>query len=178
MAYLDTTADDPPVFMERISTPYAYTKPSKESILPSASDYVLSPEPMTPRTSDMPRSFPQRNNFDGQRDQNARPPSRSQREHPKNYVFDDDDIEVEDVTHLRTERKPARYSFVKDDFQKEDLRTNLRDLKIDDHSNHLRQVQPQDSSRSKHDSAVNGSSGSSKRSSPPPRSPRDRKSVV
>ncbi|KAF2105516.1 hypothetical protein BDV96DRAFT_509257 [Lophiotrema nucula] len=96
MPYLKTDIpDDPPLFSKRVSTPYSYTKPTKESTAPSAGDYFLRYDSVT----QSPRA-------------------------PKNDVFDDSDAD-EDTTHLRTERKPARYSFVKSDLQKEDLRTNL-----------------------------------------------------
>jgi hypothetical protein len=94
MAHIRTDVEDPPVFTERVSTPYAYTKPQKESLAPSRAEF-LSPEPLTPARHD---------------------------------VFDDSDGEAEDRASLRAaERKPARYSFVKSDLQREDVRTNLYD---------------------------------------------------
>ncbi|KAF2865351.1 hypothetical protein BDV95DRAFT_507332, partial [Massariosphaeria phaeospora] len=131
MAHLETDVDDPPLFTKRTSTPYAFTKSQKESVGPPG-DYFLSPEPVTPSTTSVPRSVPTR---DG--DQNSRPSKSSTPAHsrydsfaqsprtPKTDVFDDSDADSDDATHLRTERKPARYSFVKSELQKEDLRTNL-----------------------------------------------------
>lgn len=132
MAHIKTDVADPPVFTERISTPYAYTKPQQGSMAPGRADF-LSPEPLTPVSASRPRSSPGRDTWDAPRDQNAKPrPSHDyfSKAPPtaKNDVFDDSDVEPEDSTHLRTaERKPARYSFVKSDLQKEDLRTNLYD---------------------------------------------------
>jgi hypothetical protein len=108
MAHINTDVEEPLVFPERVSTPYAYTKPQRESTaLPRAE--FLSPEPMTPASAGTtPRYVPSRDT--------------------RGDVFDDSDVEQEDTAHLRTaERKPARYSFVKSDLQREDLRTNLRD---------------------------------------------------
>ncbi|KAF2829914.1 hypothetical protein CC86DRAFT_367822 [Ophiobolus disseminans] len=131
MAHIKTDVEDPPIFTERVSTPYAYTKLQRESTAPGRAEF-LSPEPLTP-----PRSGPRRDTWDTPRDQHVQPPRPSpayNRHDPvsrpspatKNDMFDDSDIEPEDTTHLRTaERKPARYSFVKSDLQKEDLRTNL-----------------------------------------------------
>ncbi len=84
MAYIQTDVDEPLVFPERVSTPYAYSKPQKESTAP----------------------FPTKKVPD---------------------VFDDSDLEPEDTTLLRAERKPARYSFVRNDLQKDDFKTNSRD---------------------------------------------------
>ena len=101
MAHIKTDVADPPVFTERVSTPYAYTKPQKESIAPSRADFSP-PDTLTPSSARTPRAM--------------------------DDVFDDSDMDTDDTTHLRTaERKPARYSFVKSDLQKDDLRTNLRD---------------------------------------------------
>lgn len=97
--------DMPPVFTERKSTPYAFTPshPRSRSPVnaPSPGAFLRSPEPMTPAMS--------------------MPPSRS-----NTFATDDSDLEPEDTTHLRTERRPARYSFVKSDLHREDLRANLR----------------------------------------------------
>jgi hypothetical protein len=93
MAPIKTDVEDPPVCTERVSTPYAYTKPQRESTAPSRADLPYRPPPA-----------------------------------PKDHVFDDSDTDADDTTLLRAaERKPARYSFVKTDLQKEDLRTNLRE---------------------------------------------------
>jgi hypothetical protein len=128
---------DPPVFTERISTPYAYTKPQKESTAPSPSRHVLSPEPLTPPSASTQKPHPRRDEWEAPKDQNARPSkstpsynrhdSFSKASRPaKDDVFDDSDTDPETSTYLRTaERKPARYSFVKSDLQKEDLRANV-----------------------------------------------------
>lgn len=132
MAPIKTHVEDPPMFTERLSTPYAYTKPQKESI-------ATSPDVPSPLSAGVPRSVPSREDRDSQRDQNSRPPrpvsSHGRRDSysrpsptTKSAVFYDSDVEVDDTKHLRTsERKPARYSFVKSDLQKEDTRTNLGD---------------------------------------------------
>lgn len=183
MPHLKTQVQDPPVFTERTPTPYAYNKPQKESITPQSSVF-LSPEPITPSTTNIPRSVPTpRDSWESHRDQNARPskPVRpptptSASVHgrfdsftqsprvPKNDVFEDSDS-GEDTTHLRTERKPARYSFVKSDLQKEDLRTSLLDSQA-----------KADAKRSEQPPSANGYSkngySSSKTSTPRSESPR------
>ncbi|KAF1917163.1 hypothetical protein BDU57DRAFT_517675 [Ampelomyces quisqualis] len=134
MAPLKTDIADPPMLTERASTPYAYTRPQRESTAPSFPN-VLSPEPLTPVSARGPSSVSRRNT----RDQNANPQRPGSRHGPydsplkpprasKNDVFDDSDFESDGATQLRTaERKPARYSFVRSDLQKEDLRMNLDD---------------------------------------------------
>lgn len=127
MSHIDTNVPDPPLFTERERTPYGYSKPQKESTAPQPPDYLRSPEPMTP-TRDA-------------RDAEREPSTRSSRRRPshsrhdsyttsapsgKEYVFDSES-ETDSSTHLRTDRKPARYSFVNSELQREDLRTNLRD---------------------------------------------------
>ncbi|KAH7392528.1 hypothetical protein BKA66DRAFT_457705 [Pyrenochaeta sp. MPI-SDFR-AT-0127] len=115
MAPIKTDVQEPPVFTERVSTPYAYTKPQRESTAPSPAAFLRSPEPITPPRSTS-RPLPSRDN------------SSSRPKHtPTNNVFDDSDVEPQDTARLRTERKPARYSFVKSDLQREHLRTNLQD---------------------------------------------------
>ncbi|KAJ4356338.1 uncharacterized protein N0V89_004370 [Didymosphaeria variabile] len=98
MPHLKTDLDDPPLFTNRTSTPYAYTKPQKESLVPSPGEYFLSPEAIAPLLI----------------------------QHSEIYIFEDSDAES-DTSHLRTERRPQRYSFVKTDLQKEDLRANVLD---------------------------------------------------
>ncbi|KAH3984091.1 hypothetical protein HBI56_075210 [Parastagonospora nodorum] len=138
MAHIKTDVADPPMFTERVSTPYAYTKPQRESIAPSRADFP-SPDTLTPISARTPRTIPGHESRHSQRDQNARPPRPSssygrQDSYPRpsptarDDVFDDSDMDADDTTHLRTtERKPARYSFVKSDLQKDDMRTDLRD---------------------------------------------------
>ncbi|KAF2017076.1 hypothetical protein BU24DRAFT_388031 [Aaosphaeria arxii CBS 175.79] len=141
MPYIKTNISDPPVYTERTSTPYASTKPQRESIRPSADEYFLSPESIAPTNTSIPRSVPSTTIVDPPRDQNAKPPrvspvhsrydsfNQSPRA-PRNDVFEDSDVD-EDPALLRTERKPARYSFVKSDLQKEDLRTDLMNSQSD-----------------------------------------------
>lgn len=140
MPYLKTNVEsDPILFTKRVSTPYSYT-PQKESNAPASTAYMLSPEPITPANTSKPRTGANRDERDAQRDQNARPPrstpnktrqdsyTRTPPQSAKDDVFDDDTAsEGESMAHLRiNERKPARYSFVKSEYQKEDLRTNLQ----------------------------------------------------
>jgi hypothetical protein len=138
MPHIKTDVADPPVFTERVRTPYGYSRPQKESTAPSPADYRGAPDPITSSNSSVPRSAPSCDDRNTLKDQNARPSrrrwSRSRRDSPekerprkKEYVFDDSDSETDSSTHLRTERKPARYSFVKSDLQREDFRTTLRD---------------------------------------------------
>ncbi|KAF1938901.1 hypothetical protein EJ02DRAFT_514227 [Clathrospora elynae] len=137
MAHIRTDVGDSPMFTERVRMPYGYTKPQKESVAPSPGAFRRSPDPITPGGSSKPRSAPSRDSWTPQRDQNARPskpkPTDSRRNSftksrptTKDDLFDDSDLEPENTTHLRSERKPARYSFVKSDLQKEDIRNNVR----------------------------------------------------
>jgi hypothetical protein len=167
--------NDPPVCTQRTSTPYAYTKPQKEYIGPN-SKYVLSPEPITPQvSSSIPTSVPR-----GQaRDQNARPQKLSpdhgrydsfQAQSPrtnKNDAFEDSDTDS-DTTRLMTDRKPARYSFVNSDLQKEDLRTSLLDSQAKSEKRRSGEPLPNERTRGTN----NGSSGSSKNPTPNTQSPR------
>jgi hypothetical protein len=167
--------NDPPVCTERTSTPYAYTKPQKEYTAPD-SKYVLSPEPITPQVSaSIPRSVPRGQTWD----QNARPQKSSpvhsrydsfQAQSPrsnKNDALDDSDADS-DTTRLRTDRKPARYSFVKSDLQKEDLRTSLLDGQVKNEKGRSGEPLPDERTRGTHYS----SSGSSKGPTPSTQSPR------
>jgi hypothetical protein len=124
MSHINTDVPDPPVFTERVRAPYGYSKPQKESTAPSPADYMRSPEPMTPSSSSHPR--PDASRPSRPRPSESRHNSYTSPTSKKEYVFDSDS-ETDSTTHLRTERKPARYSFVKSDLQREDLRTNLRD---------------------------------------------------
>ena len=130
---------DPILFTKRVSTPYSYT-PQKESNASASAGFTLSPEPITPANTGKPRVAASRDVWDAQKDQNARPsksiPVRTRRDSftrsaprpAKNDVFDDSASEDESMARLRAnERKPARYSSVKSDSQKEDIRTNLRE---------------------------------------------------
>ncbi|KAF2277692.1 uncharacterized protein EI97DRAFT_432551 [Westerdykella ornata] len=136
MHHIKTQVDEPPMFTGRTRTPYAYTKPQKEVLTPSG-EYTLSPEPVTPSHASIPRTVPSRDAWDGHRDQGENPSkvelhnSRydSFAESPrtsKHDVFEDTDTD-DDTTYLHAERKPARYSFVKSDLQKDDLRASLSD---------------------------------------------------
>lgn len=118
---INTDFDEPLVFTERVSTPYAYTKPQKESTAPSPSFNLLSPDPITLNAS---RSSGGGTPTFGRHDPVSKPAPCEE-----DAIFDDSDLEPEDTTFLRTaERKPARYSFVKSDLQKEDLRANLSNV--------------------------------------------------
>ncbi|KAG9197691.1 hypothetical protein G6514_001160 [Epicoccum nigrum] len=139
MPHLNTHVDtDPIMFAKRVSTPYSYT-PQKDSHAPAPANFMLSPEPMTPAGTSRHGTTTSRDDREAQRDRNARP-SRTVSGHARrdsfdgsaprsarNAVFDDDTAsEGEDMAHLRiNERKPARYSFVKSDSQKEDSRADL-----------------------------------------------------
>jgi len=190
MAPLNTNLSDPPVFTGRTSTPYAYSKPQKESLAPSTGEYFLSPEPITPSSSSVPISIPNRNARDGGRDQSAGParqiPVRSRHEpavetqpssKPKNYVFDDSDEDT-DTSHLHTGRRPARYSFVKSDLQKEDLRSRTLDSQPRPAPKKHDSFPPSSTSRRTHDGPGTSSSGSSKHPTPPSDSPRSSSSSL
>ncbi|KAF3047980.1 hypothetical protein E8E12_004222 [Didymella heteroderae] len=131
MPHLNTDVEsDPILFTKRVSTPYSYT-PQKESIAPASAAFLLSPEPLTPGNPGKPVTTSSRDGWESKpipvrtrRDSFTRPTPRS----AQNDVFDDSASEAEDMAHLRiNDRKPARYSFVKSDSQKEDLRANLRE---------------------------------------------------
>ncbi|KAJ8106667.1 hypothetical protein OPT61_g9387 [Boeremia exigua] len=141
MPHLNTDVESDPIFFtKRISTPYSYT-PQKESTAPASAAFMLSPEPITPANSAKPRTPPSKGRWEAQREQNVRPPrsvpsntrqdsyNRSPPQSAKNDAFDDDTAsEGESTAHLRiNERKPARYSFVKSDSQREDIRADLRE---------------------------------------------------
>ncbi|KZM21444.1 uncharacterized protein EKO05_0006207 [Ascochyta rabiei] len=174
MPHLKTHVEsDPPLFTKRVSTPYSYT-PQKESTAPASAAFVLSPEPLTPANTSKPRTVSSRDTWDAQKDQNARPsksiPVRTRRHSParpaphsaKDDVFDDSASDGESTTHLRTnERKPARYSFVKSDAQKEDLRTYLRENQPRPEPSRRDSTQRPPTARAAH----HNSSGSSKESS-------------
>jgi hypothetical protein len=138
MSHINTNIPDPPLFTERERTPYGYSQSQKESTAPMPTDFLRSPESMTPSNSRFATTDPGRNVRDAQKDSNDRSstsrPSNSRHNSrtnshltEKDRVFDSDS-ETESNTHLRTDRKPARYSFVKSDLQREDLRTDLRDM--------------------------------------------------
>ncbi|KAF1949222.1 hypothetical protein CC80DRAFT_279029 [Byssothecium circinans] len=191
MPYLKTDVNDPPVFTERTSTPYAYTKPQKESLAPSPKEYYLSPESITPSTSSVPRSVPSRDARNA-RDQNARPerrPSPSARHDsytkspttraPRNNVSEDSDRD-RDASYLRTEpRRSGQYSFVKSDLQKEDLRTNVVDNQAKPERRKHRDAAPSSSvNRESYSSGSNTSSASSKHPTPQTQSPRSSSSSL
>jgi hypothetical protein len=189
MPHLKTDLNEPPVFTERTSTPYAYTKPQKESLAPSAGEYFLSPDAITPSSSSVPRSVPGRDAWDA-RDQNARPskptPTRYDSYHQtqsprttKNDVFDDSDLESESSYLRAPERRTARYSFTKSDLQKEDLRTNVLDSQAKEKSERRkRDSVPPSTSRESFGYGSTSSSGSSKHATPQSQSPRSSSSSV
>lgn len=161
--------DDPPLFPKRTSTPYAYTTSQKESLAPSAGEYFLSPETTDPSASSIPRSVPNNRHV---RDQNAKPPSQIP-VHPtttssrppspvknREEVFEDSGSDS-DVSLLRTERKPARYSFVKSDLQKEDLRTNVLDSKAQSERRKRGSFSQPDTRRKEYVAGGSGSNSSS-----------------
>ena len=174
MPHLNTDVEgDPPLFTKRVSTPYSYT-PHKESAVPASASRMLSPEPMTPASTSKPRTTANRDAWDSSKDQNARPSksipvrtrrdslTRSAHQSAKNDVFDDTASEGEDMAHLRTnERKPARYSFVKSESQKEDLRVNLQASQQKPEPSRRDSTQRPPTARTGYDN----SSGSSKESS-------------
>ncbi|KAF2749246.1 hypothetical protein M011DRAFT_440859 [Sporormia fimetaria CBS 119925] len=164
MPHIDTNIEEPPLFTGRTPTPYSYTKPQKESTAPSA-EYTRSPEPVTPsftraqqdQSAPSPRTIPIHI-----RNDSFNPSLRE----PKSDVFEDSD--TDSSVHLRTERKPARYSFVKSDLQKEDMRTSLFDTQPASDRKADETASRSHAYRS-HDGA---SSGSSKNATPAPPSPR------
>ncbi|KAJ4297563.1 hypothetical protein N0V90_005455 [Kalmusia sp. IMI 367209] len=192
MAPLNTDIDDAPLLPERTPTPYAYTKPQKESLAPSSNEYFLSPEAITPSSSTVPRTVPNRDSLDA-RDQNARStkqiPVRSRHEsvYPppspskgREDVFEDSDVES-DTSHLRTERRPARYSFVKSDLQKEDLRANVLETQAKSERRKRDSSPPSSARRDAYAAGGSGStssSGSSKQPTPSSDSPRSSSSSV
>lgn len=191
MAHLKTDLDDPPLVTERTSTPYAYTKPQKESLAPSPGDYYLSPESVAPSSSS-PRGLPHRNHVDA-RDQNSRPakqgaprPKQTASSRPpspiktREDVFDDSDADS-DTSRLRTERRPARYSFVKSDLQKEDLRTNVLDSQAKEERRRREVSPPKSTRREAHTQRGKesiSSSASSKQHTPASDSPRSSNSSL
>jgi len=189
MPHLKTDMDEPSVFTERTSTPYAYTKPQKESLAPSAGEYFLSPDAITPSSSSVPRSVAGRDAWDA-RDQNARPSNSKHTRYDsyhqtqstrsnKNDVFDDSDVESE-ASHLRApERRAARYSFTKSDLQKDDLRTNVLDSQAKEKSERRkRDSVPPSTNRDPFGQGSTSSSGSSKHTTPQSQSPRSSSSSV
>ncbi|KAF2639391.1 hypothetical protein P280DRAFT_470758 [Massarina eburnea CBS 473.64] len=184
MPYLKTDMKDPPVFTERTSTPYAYTKPQKESLAPDPAPYVLSPEGGTPESTSVPRSVPSRGAWDEQ-DESDRPerrpppPPRHESFAPsptvrtsRSDVFEESDGDSDGVRRRTEPRRTGRYSFVKSDFLKEDLRANVRDsqAKSDKRKHHDASREPA--------YASNSSSGSSKHPTPQTQSPRSSSSSL
>lgn len=176
---------DPPLFTKRISTPYSYT-PHKETTASASAGFMRSPEPMTPANADRLRTAPGRDAWDTRKDQDARSSNsipihtrrrslaRSAPQPAKNDVFDDSASEGESMAHLRTnERRPARYSFVRSESQKDDLRTNLRESQSESEPTRRDITQRPPAARTEHDTF----SGSSKES-PYYQSPRSSSSSV
>lgn len=184
MPPLRTGAEDPPLYTDRKPTPYAYTKPQKESLAPN---YTLSPEPLTSGASGVPRSMPQDKPWRDERNQNMRPPKSSPihsrydsvaqppRSPKPQDVFEDSD--TEDASFLRAdlqERKPARYSFVKSDLSRDDLRTSL----LDQQAKAETRAAERPSRSDKYGSRPSSSSGSSKVPTPNTQSPRSSSSSL
>ncbi|XP_014560403.1 hypothetical protein COCVIDRAFT_89349 [Bipolaris victoriae FI3] len=137
MSNINTDVPDPPLFTERERMPYGYSQSQKESTAPISTDFLRSPEPMTPSDSRFATSDMGRVDQDAQRRSHGKSPTSrpsgsrhnslaNSRPAEKDRVFDSDS-DTDSTTHLRADRKPARYSFVQNDLQREALRTNLRD---------------------------------------------------
>ncbi|OCK80462.1 hypothetical protein K432DRAFT_328209 [Lepidopterella palustris CBS 459.81] len=174
--HLKTAIDDSPILSRREPSPYAYSKPAKAAGTRTSGEYFLSPEVITPLSSSVPRSFPSRNGWDGIKDQNSKPAKQKHERYDsvqsprksKVDLFDDSDVDVDESAKLRNRRKPSRYSFVKGDLQKEDLRTSLHDT-----AKEPRSTPRSSDSRQANESSNSLSPGASKASTPPPpQSPR------
>ncbi|KAF2497784.1 hypothetical protein BU16DRAFT_525383 [Lophium mytilinum] len=177
MPHLKTDIHQPAIPLRREPSPYTISKPTKENPSRTSTEYFLSPDILTPQSSSIPRSVPKVDARDHYKDQNSKPEKPGQSQHrrydsaqsPRTShldIFDDSDLDNDDSASRRAERRPARYSFVKADLQKDDLRTSLNAPGKD----------PQPSPRSSNPRLPNehsssGSSGSSKMSTAPP-SPR------
>ena len=92
MPHIQTDIEEPPVLTERISTPYAYTRPQQESTSPAPAALFRSPASRTPISTTRPGIV-------------------------ATGVLDEANSTPQNIAPLRTERQPARYSFVKNDLQ-------------------------------------------------------------
>ncbi|KAF2808776.1 uncharacterized protein BDZ99DRAFT_499181 [Mytilinidion resinicola] len=177
MPHLKTDIHQPSIPLRREPSPYTISKPTKENPSRTSAEYFLSPETLTPQASSIPRSVPKGEAREYYKDQNSKPEKSAQPQHrrydsaqsPRTShldIFDDSDLDNDDSAHLRAERRPARYSFVKEDLQKEDLSTSLNGPGKDPRTS------PRSSNpRLPNEHSSSGSSGSSKTSTAPP-SPR------
>ncbi|CAI6262285.1 unnamed protein product [Periconia digitata] len=183
MAPLNTNISDDhdsPLIPERTSTPYAYTKPQKESIAPSDSQYFLSPESLTSSTSSIPRSIPNQapdrefSNTWGQRT-----PTQASSSRDINDTFEDSDGDSDSLNIPPEPRRSGRYSFVKSEIQKEDLRANVLDSQARAERRRPRDSAPPFSaSRESSGNESNASSTSSKHYTPQTESPRSSTSSI
>jgi hypothetical protein len=164
---------DPPVYTKRTSTPYAYTKPQKESLAPSTEQYYRAPEPRHARDQDQrPAKAPAPKHHDSY----TQAPSTKT---SKNDVFEDSDGDSDNL-HLRTEpRRSGRYSFVKSDLQKEHVRTKVSDSQAKSERRKHKEIVPSYSaSREPYGTGSTSSSGSSKHPTPQVQSPRSSSSSL
>jgi hypothetical protein len=92
MAPIKTDVEDPPVYTERVSTPYAYTKPQRESTAPSRADLPYRPPPS-----------PKHDVFDdSDADADDTTHLRTAERKPARYSFVKTDLQTEDLrTNLR-----------------------------------------------------------------------------
>lgn len=171
--YLETDIDEPALFTRREPSPYAYSK------------YFLSPDVITPTSSNVPRSVPQQDGWNGDRNQNSKPTSSSHRRYDsvasprasRAEVSDESDLDIDESTNLRVKRKPARYSFVKGEIQKDDLRASLNESVKETRST-PRSSNPRLANENSVGSGSASGSGSSKSATPPPQSPRSSNSYL
>ncbi|KAL1606637.1 hypothetical protein SLS60_004043 [Paraconiothyrium brasiliense] len=192
MPHLKTNLDPPPLFTKRTSTPYAYTKPQKESLAPSPGEYFLSPEAIAPSLSSISTSVPSRDPLNA-RDQNTKPaiqipvrPKHIPSSRPPSPVKNREDVSEDsdadsDTSHLRTERRPQRYSFVKTDLQKEDLRATVLGSQAKSERRRRDNSPPVLARREAHEKSgkdSTSSSGSSKPHTPASESPRSSSSSL
>ncbi|EMD88959.1 hypothetical protein COCC4DRAFT_167958 [Bipolaris maydis ATCC 48331] len=75
MPNINTDVPDPPLFTERERMPYGYSQPQKESTAPMPTDFLRSPEPMTPSDSRFATSDMGRADQDAQRHSHGKSPT-------------------------------------------------------------------------------------------------------
>ncbi|KAF2090256.1 hypothetical protein K490DRAFT_63130 [Saccharata proteae CBS 121410] len=121
----ETEFEETPIYPRREPSPYAFTKPDVSSKGRSAGDSFLSPDTVTPSSATRPNRRPDET-------ASSRKSNRNSFLSPESYqntgALEDSDLSEDESIKLRTERKPARYSFSPAELKKEDLRTSLRDL--------------------------------------------------
>jgi hypothetical protein len=183
--HLKTDMDEPALFTRREPSPYAYSKLTKVPSARSSAEYFLSPDVITPTSSNVPRSVPQQDGWNGDRNQNSNPTSSSHGRYDsvtsprasKTELFDESDLDIDESTNLRIKRKPARYSFVKGELQRDDLRTSLNEPVKETRST-PRSPNPRLANESFVSSGSASGPGSSKSATPPPQSPRSSNSYL